>query len=262
MFYVFVLVCLSCVVSFHFQDLICIILLLCCFFVTRLSGLIVCILWSFFLFCFFVVLFWILSFFVVFIPLKKGPPKKPDTAKTQKSKNAEKPDKKKSVSAVVFTDSVLNFLGDTMEIVVSASFQTGKNTQKLAKMLSQNLVQGWVKTWSKYVAQQNWTKLWLKNGVFFCLFFCSFFFEISFSLQKEEGFLKNKKRKKKRKLGPSFDSKKGYFGPSFDSTAYIYACIHVVVGRRTNVQQLTCKMVWPFSFYFLLFSFRLFELEQ
>ena len=60
--------------------------------------------------------------------------------------------KKKSVSAVVFTDSVLKFFGvglkisflaeNTIKIVVSASFQTGKNTPKLAKMLSQNLVQG------------------------------------------------------------------------------------------------------------------------
>ena len=98
-------------------------------------------------------------FFVVFIPLKKGPPKKPDTAKTQKSKNAEKPDKKKSVSEVVFTDSVLKFFGaglkisflaeNNIKIVVSASFQTGKNTPKISKnvesklgpRLSQNLVQ-------------------------------------------------------------------------------------------------------------------------
>ena len=32
--------------------------------------------------------------------------------------------------------------------------------------------------------------------------------------------------------------------------------------RRTNVQQLTCKMVWSFSFYSLLFSFPLFELNK
>ena len=32
--------------------------------------------------------------------------------------------------------------------------------------------------------------------------------------------------------------------------------------RRTNVQQLTCKMVWSFSFYSLLFSFLIFELKQ
>ena len=32
--------------------------------------------------------------------------------------------------------------------------------------------------------------------------------------------------------------------------------------RRTKVQQLTCKMVWSFSFYSLLVSFRLFELKN
>ena len=42
------------------------------------------------------------------------------------------------------------------------------------------------------------------------------------------------------------------------------ACQHEVflmcglVGKRTNVQQLTWKMVWSFSFYSLLFSFILF----
>ena len=129
----------------------------------------------------FVVLFWILSFFVFsFLSNKDPPPKKPDTAKTQKSKNAEKPDKKKTVSAVVFTNSVLQFFGvglnfhflaeNTVKIVVLAFLQTGKNTPKLAKMLSQNLVQGWVKTWSKYVAQHNWTKFWLKKMCFFRFF--------------------------------------------------------------------------------------------
>ena len=94
MFYVFVLVCLSCVVSFHFKEFICIILLLCCFFgdKTKWSSclhLVVLLPFLFLLFCFEFCLF-----FVVFIPLKKGPPKKPDTAKTQKSKTAEKQDKK------------------------------------------------------------------------------------------------------------------------------------------------------------------------
>ena len=155
MFYVFVLVCFSCVVSFHFKEFICIILFLCCFFfVTRLSGLLVCILWSFFLFCFLLFCFE----FCFFIPLKKDPPKKPDTAKTQKSKNAEKPDNKKTVSAVVFTNSVLQFFGvglkfsflaeNTIKIVVSAFLKQvkypkiSKNVEtKLGPRLSQKLVQ-------------------------------------------------------------------------------------------------------------------------
>ena len=87
----------SCVVCFHFRHLICIMLCLCClvfsFLKPGLSGFVVCILWSSFLF---VVLYWIFVFFWFFIPLKKRPPKKPDTAKTQKSKNAEKTDKQKN----------------------------------------------------------------------------------------------------------------------------------------------------------------------
>ena len=95
-FYVFVLVCFSCVVSFHCKEFICIILLLCCcFFVTRLSGLLVCILWSFSRFCFFVVLFWILSF-LFFHSSKKKTPQKPDTAKNQKNKKCRKNGQKKS----------------------------------------------------------------------------------------------------------------------------------------------------------------------
>ena len=62
---------------------------------------------SFFVFCCLVLNF----VFFVFSFLSKKTPKKPDTAKTQKSKNAEKPDKKKKVSAVVFTNSVLQFFG-------------------------------------------------------------------------------------------------------------------------------------------------------
>ena len=78
MVYVFVFVCFSCVVSFQFKEFICIILFLCCcFFVTRLSGLFVCILWSFFLFCFLVVcfefcLFFTLSFLRTFRALFPG----------------------------------------------------------------------------------------------------------------------------------------------------------------------------------------------
>jgi len=117
----------------------------------------------FFVFCCFVLNF---VFFCFFIPLKKGPPKKPDTAKTQKSKNAEKTDKKNQLAQLcsqivflIFWGGLVHFLAEnTIKIVVSASFRTSKNTQKVAKMLSQNLVQGCVKTWSKYVAQQNWTK--------------------------------------------------------------------------------------------------------
>ena len=41
------------------------------------------------------------------------------------------------------------------------------------------------------------------------------FCEISFSLQKKKIFEKKQKHKKQRKIGPSFDSKKGYFWTKF-----------------------------------------------
>ena len=70
------------------------------FLVTRLSGLFVCILWSFFLFCFFVVvLFWILSFFCFIIPLKKKTPQKTGHSKnTKKQKCRKKGQRKKKKS--------------------------------------------------------------------------------------------------------------------------------------------------------------------
>ena len=234
-----------------------------CFFVTRLSGLLICILWSFFLFCFFCCFVLNLVFFCFFIPPKKRPPKKPDTAKTQKSKNAEKPDKKK-VSAIVFTNSVLKFFGvglkisffaeSTIKIVVSASFQTGKNTPKLAKMLSQNLVQGCVKTWSKYVAQQNWTKFWLKKSVIFSLFFCSFFFKISFSLQKVEDFWKTKKEKKE-KPWTKFWLKKGYFWTKFWLySIYIYIYMRAVESKICPRFAFLSQKSVQFLLFFLFFK--------
>ena len=104
--FLFLFVFLSCVVSFQFKDsfvLFCFCVVV--FFVTRLSGLLICILWSFLLFCFLLFCFEFCLFLFFHSSQKKTPPKKPDTAKTPKSKNAEKPDKKK-VSAVVFTNSV------------------------------------------------------------------------------------------------------------------------------------------------------------
>ena len=53
--------------------------------------------------------------------------------------------------------------------------------------------------------------------VFFNLLFCSFFSKISFSLQKEEDF--DKQKRKTEKLDQVLPQKKAIFGPSFDSTA-------------------------------------------
>ena len=90
---------------FPFIELICIILFLCCcFFVTRLSGFLFAPLWSFFFFCF---LFCFEFIFCFFIPLKKRPPNKTGHSKTPKMQKNRKNGQKKSVSAVVFTNSVI-----------------------------------------------------------------------------------------------------------------------------------------------------------
>ena len=85
-----------------FIELICIILFLCCCFVTKLSGLLVCILWSFFFFCF----LFCFEFVFVFHSSQKKTPQKTGHSKNPKKQKCWKTDKK-SVSAVVFTNSVL-----------------------------------------------------------------------------------------------------------------------------------------------------------
>ena len=55
--------------------------------------------------------------FVVYIPLKKGPPQKTGHSQNPKKQKCRKTrQKKKSVSAVVFTDSVLKFFGVGLKI--------------------------------------------------------------------------------------------------------------------------------------------------
>ena len=187
-------------------------------------------------FCCFVLNFVFFLFFYSFqkkTPQKSGHSKNP---KKQKCKKKKKGTKKKSVSAVVFTDSVLKIFGvglkfsflaeNTINIVVSASFQTSKNTPKLAKMLSQNLFQGWVKTWSKYVAQQNWTKFWLKKMVFFCLLFARF------SLKAHSPGRKKKileKQKKKEKTWTKFWLKKRLFLDQVLTLQHIYIYLSLSV---------------------------------
>ena len=97
----------SCVVCFHFKQLTCMSLCLCClflsvFFVAGLSGFVIYILWL----CFFVVvLFWIFVLFIVFCcQSSQKRPKKPDTATPPSKKTiAEKRPNCFSVSAVVLT---------------------------------------------------------------------------------------------------------------------------------------------------------------
>ena len=78
------------------------------FFVTRISGLLVCILCSFFLVCFLLFCF---EFCLFLFLSKKDPPKKPDTAKTPKMKNVEKPDKNKKLVQLCSQIVFCNFLG-------------------------------------------------------------------------------------------------------------------------------------------------------
>ena len=141
---------------FHsFIAFICIILFLCCCFCHKTK-------WSsclhlVVLLLFFVVLFWI-CFFVFSFLSKKTPKKTGHSKNPQKTKMQKKRTKKKSVSAVVFTNSVLQFFGvgleisllaeNTIKIVVSALFQEGKKSPTLTKLLSWKSVQGCVENMS------------------------------------------------------------------------------------------------------------------
>ena len=150
MFYVFVLVCFSCVVCFHFIELIRIILFLCCCFCHKTK-------WSSWLhlvvllpFLFFVVLFWIFLFFVFSFLSKKIPPK-PDTAKNPKNKNAEKTDQKKNQSAqlcsqivfFIFWGGLKNFIFGWKHYKKSGcgTFFKKEKGRKVTKLLSWKSVQ-------------------------------------------------------------------------------------------------------------------------
>ena len=145
-FYVFVLVCLFLVLFVSILENSFVLFCFCVVFVTRLSGLLVCILWSFFLFCF---LLFVLNFvFFVFSFLSKKDPQKTRHSKNpKKQKCRKKTDQKKSVSAVAFTNSVPNFLGEGLKMQIFAYFLKGKWPQnakkvesKLGPRLSQHLV--------------------------------------------------------------------------------------------------------------------------
>ena len=97
----------------------------------------------------------------------------------------------------------------------------------MSKKLSQNLVQGCAsKLGPSMLRNIIGPGFDSKKGNF-----CSFLqFFISLSLQKEEIFEK-RKWKKRRKLGPIFDSKKAIFGPSFDYSLYICVCMYIYIDR-------------------------------
>ena len=119
--------------------------------------------------------------FVLSLSSQKKTPKN-GHSKNQKNKNAEKKDKqRKSVSAVVFTNSVPNFGGWATKCDFCwkpyrsrglSTFWEGKKGPKMWKGLSWKSVQGWVENLSNYVAQHNWTDFHLNKMCFF--FFLSF----------------------------------------------------------------------------------------
>ena len=178
-----------------------------------------------FFFCCFV-----LNLFFVFHSSQKRPPKKPDTAKNPKCKNAEKNGQKNQLAQLCSQIVFFIFWG-----------------AKLTKLLSWKSVQGCVENPSKHVAQHNWTDFQRKNCFFCFLFVFYFFWKISFSLRKEEEFWKKTKTEKIRKfLDGCSTQKRAIFGRIFNSTAYIYIynaqILYKCCGWRT--QKYLCGSVF------------------
>ena len=73
------------------------------------------------------------------------------------------------------------------------------------------------------------------ENVFLFVFFFARFSLKSHSPCRKKKFLKNEKRKKQRKIGPSFDSKKAIFGPRFESTAILYICCEIIIWSEFGV---------------------------
>ena len=144
-------------------------------FVTRLRGHFVCILWSFFLFllfCFEFVFFVVSSFLS-----KKDPPKKPDTAKTQKNKNAEKNGQKNQLAQLCSQIVFFNFLGGFEKFIFWH--------KTLKKWWFWHVFKREKRSKMNKIVELKICPIMLRNIMVFPSFF------ISFSLQKEK-FLKNK----------------------------------------------------------------------
>ena len=179
------------------------------FFVTWLSGFLVCILWYF---LFYLVYSFLGLFFCVMHSSQKRPPKKPDTEKSPKIENAEKHGQKNSASAVVFTNSVPYFWGglknsvlaeSTIKIVVSASFLKGKWPQNAKEVES--------KLGPSMLRNKIGPSFDSKNGKLCLLVLFMFFFVKSHSPCSKKKIFEEQEHKKQRKIGPSLDSKKRLF---------------------------------------------------
>ena len=119
------------------------------FFVKRLSGVLVCILWSCFLF---VVLFSIFVFCLLSRSCKKA--QKTNTARTNKKQKCRKQGQffqfAQLCSQMLFLFFAVGlkqaFLSQsTVKLVVSAYFEKAKNGQIMSSFLSRKKIQGWVK---------------------------------------------------------------------------------------------------------------------
>ena len=143
-------------------------------------------------------------------PQKTGHSKNPKKAKCRKT------DKKNQLAQLCSQIVFLNFLGwhnfsfFGWKHYKNSGFSIFSNRSKYPK-ISRNVES---KLGPSMLRNKIGPSFDSKNGVFWAFFFGSFFFKSSFSLQKEEDFEKQKK-KKNRKIGPSFDSKKGYFWIKF-----------------------------------------------
>ena len=204
-FHVLVLVCFFCVVCFHFRQLICIILCLCrlVFFLEAGRGGLLFAYCS--LLAVFVVLFWIVFFCFSF--LSKNDPKTQQKTKRNKHKCRKNGPKNKSVSAVVFTNSVPNFLG--------VGFKNADFCWKHYKNSGFNIF------WKKKEKR-------LKKRVMFVFFFIHIFWKSHSPCRKKRSLTKTKKEKT-RELGPSSDSKEGYFWTKF----WLYY-IYIWLTNRTG----------------------------
>ena len=170
------------------------------FFEAGLSGFVVCILWSSFLFCCFVLSFVFLSFLSKIWQTQTQ-------QNDKKKQNAEKKQIYFSVSAVVFTNSVPHFLGVGLKIKILAENPIEWWFQHILKnKKAQKHQKGWVKTWSK-VGSKLGPSMFLR-----------FFENIILPAEKRRRFLNNNKGQTEENLDKVLTQKKAIFGPNFDST--------------------------------------------
>ena len=205
------------------------------FFINKIKWFLVCILWCCFLFGFSVL-------------STKTTPKDQTQQKKQNPKCRKKEQTKKSVSAVVFTNRVFNFVGWATNMLVIADnpyenrgfsiFWESKRPKRW-KRLSQKSVQRWVKNLSKYVCSII-GQILTQKMVLFVFFLCRF--EKSHSpCRKSEDFWKTKKEKR-RKFWTDLWLKRGQFLDWFLTLQHIAgtSAVHILL-RNADIPQFYSK---------------------